>query len=115
MQMWKRFGWLHGRRRASRDFIRQLPDHAHLGEALNTCAERVRSACRRDRRYIKEQKYTLLSRRENLTLDGKKALRTLLAATSGSTRHTLKESFGQLWNYERDARAWLFLRNGEQA
>jgi hypothetical protein len=34
----------------------------------------------RDRRYIKGQKYTLLSRRENLTLDGKKALKTLLAA-----------------------------------
>jgi transposase len=32
----------------------------------------------RDRRYIKGQKYNLLSRRENLTLDGK--LKTLLAA-----------------------------------
>jgi hypothetical protein len=28
-----------------------------------------------DRRYIKGQKYTLLSRKENLTLDGKRALR----------------------------------------
>jgi hypothetical protein len=27
----------------------------------------------RDRRYIKGQKYTLLSRQENLTLDGRKA------------------------------------------
>jgi hypothetical protein len=30
----------------------------------------------RDRRYIKGQKHTLLSRKENLTLDGKKALKT---------------------------------------
>ena len=28
----------------------------------------------RDRRYIKGQKYTLLSRKEKLTLDGRKAL-----------------------------------------
>ena len=34
----------------------------------------------RGRRYIKGQKYTLLSRKENLTLDGKKALKTLLSA-----------------------------------
>jgi phenylpyruvate tautomerase PptA (4-oxalocrotonate tautomerase family) len=32
------------------------------------------------RRYIKGQKYTLLSRKENLTLDGRKALKTLLSA-----------------------------------
>src|SRR5207344_2887373 len=34
----------------------------------------------RERRYIKGQKYTLLSRKENLSLDGKKALKGLLAA-----------------------------------
>jgi hypothetical protein len=38
------------------------------------------------RRYIKSQKYTLVSRKENLTLDGKKALKILLAPTNGSTR-----------------------------
>ena len=53
----------------------------------------------RDRRYIKGQKYTLLSRRENLTLDGKRALRTLLAANKRlNTAYLLKESFGQLWS-----------------
>jgi transposase len=53
----------------------------HLGEALDAVrkSEYGRLAGR-DRRYIKGQKYTLLSRRENLTLDGKKALKTLLAA-----------------------------------
>ena len=61
----------------------------HLGEALDTVrkSEYARLSGR-DRRYIKGQKYTLLSRRENLTLDGKRALRTLLRPTSGSTRPT---------------------------
>lgn len=49
----------------------------------------------RDRSYIKGQKYTLLSRRENLTLDGRKALRKLLAANNRLNRaYLLKESFG---------------------
>ncbi len=45
----------------------------------------------------------MLSRRENLTLDGKKALKTLLAANKRlNTAYVLKESFGQLWGYERE-------------
>ena len=39
-----------------------------------------------DRSYIKGQKYTLLSRRENLTLDGRKALKKLLAANKRLNR-----------------------------
>src|SRR5262249_15649584 len=76
----------------------------HLGEALDMVrkSEYGRLAGR-DRRYIKGQKYTLLSRRENLTLDGKKALKTLLAANKRlNTAYVLKESFGQLWDYERE-------------
>jgi hypothetical protein len=47
----------------------------------------------RDRRYIKGQKYTLLSRWENLTLDGKKALKALLSANKRlNTAYVLKES-----------------------
>ena len=66
----------------------------------------------RDRRYIKGQKYTLLSRRENLTLDGKKALKTLLAANKRlNTAYLLKESFGQLWSYEREGWARRFFEN----
>jgi transposase len=65
----------------------------------------------RQRRYIKGQKYTLLSRRENLTLDGKKALKTLLAANKRlNTAYVLKESFGQLWRYERERRGTALLR-----
>src|SRR3974390_3885798 len=85
----------------------------HLGEALDTVrkSEYARLAGR-DRRYIKGQKYTLLSRRENLTLDGKRALKTLLAANKRlNTAYLLKESFGQLWSYEREGWARRFFEN----
>jgi transposase len=85
----------------------------HLGEALDAVrkSEYARLAGR-DRRYIKGQKYTLLSRRENLTLDGKKALKTLLAANKRlNTAYVLKESFGQLWSYEREGWARRFFEN----
>src|SRR5436305_2496344 len=85
----------------------------HLGDAL----DRVRKSeyarlAGRDRRYIKGQKYTLLSRRENLTLDGKRALKTLVAANKRlNTAYLLKESFGQLWSYEREGWARRFFEN----
>src|SRR5204863_297190 len=65
-----------------------------------------------DRQYIKGQKYTLLSRKENLTLDGRKALKTLLSANKRlNTAYVLKESFGQLWSYEREGWARRFFEN----
>src|SRR5579863_4946671 len=85
----------------------------HLGEALDEVrkSEYGRLAGR-DRRYIKGQKYTLLSRKENLTLDGKKALKTLLSANRRlNTAYVLKESFGQLWSYEREGWARRFFEN----
>ena len=51
--------------------------------------------------------------REYLTLDGKKALKTLLAANKRlNTAYMLKESFGQLWSYEREGWARRFFENG---
>ncbi len=85
----------------------------HLGEALDAVrkSEYGRLAGR-DRRYIKGQKYTLLSRHENLTLDGKKALKILLAANKRlNTAYILKESFGQLWSYRREGWARRFFDN----
>jgi len=85
----------------------------HLGEALDMVrkSEYARLAGR-DRRYIKGQKYTLLSHRENLTLEGRRALKTLLAANKRlNTAYLLKESFGQLWDYEREAWARRFFEN----
>src|SRR6516164_5135860 len=75
----------------------------HLGEALDTVRKREYARLSgHERRYIKGQKYTLLSRRENLTLDGKRALKTLLAANKRlNTAHVLEESF------RRTSRSWL--------
>lgn len=65
-----------------------------------------------ERAYITGQKYTLLSHRENLALDGRKALKKLLSAnTRLHTAYLLKESFGQLWDYERDGWARRFFDN----
>ena len=85
----------------------------HLGEALDEVRKsEYRRLAGRDRRYIKGQKYTLLSRKENLTLDGKRALKTLLSANKRlNTAYVLKESFGQLWSYEREGWARRFFEN----
>jgi transposase len=85
----------------------------HLGEAL----DRVRKAeyarlSGKDRRFIKGQKYTLLSRHENLSLEGKRALKLLLAANRRlNTAYLLKEAFGQLWDYRHEGWARRFFDN----
>ena len=85
----------------------------HLGQALDKVrkSEYARLSDNK-RRYIKGQKYTLLSRWENLTLEGRHALKTLLAANKRiNTAYLLKESFGQLWSYEREGWARRFFEN----
>jgi transposase len=85
----------------------------HLGEALDSVrkSEYARLSGR-ERRYIKGQKYTLLSRRENLSLSGKQTLETLLKANKRlNTACVLKESFGQLWDYEHEGWARKFFEN----
>ena len=70
----------------------------------------------KDRRFIKGQKFTLLSRHENLTLEGRRSLELLLAANKRlNTAYLLKESFGQLWSYEREAWARRFFENWRNA
>lgn len=52
----------------------------HLGEALDKVRKTEYARLSgKDRRFIKGQKYTLLSHRENLTTEGRNALKTLLA------------------------------------
>ena len=64
------------------------------------------------RRYIKGQKYVLLSSRENLTLDGRRSLKALLAANRRlNTAYLLKESFGQLWDNNTEGWARRFFEN----
>ena len=94
-----------------------LFDKFHILRHLNEALDEVRKSeyarlSGKDRRYIKGQKYTLLSRRENLSLDGRRALKALLSANKRlNTAHLLKESFGQLWSYEREAYARRFFEN----
>jgi len=83
----------------------------HLSDALDQVRrDEYKRLQGKDRSYIKGQRYTLLSNRENLTLDGRKALTKLLAANKRlNTAYLLKEAFGQLWSYrsERGARAFF--------
>lgn len=89
----------------------------HLGEAL----DQVRKSeygrlVGKDRSFIKGQKYNLLSRRDNLTLKGRQALKALLKANRRlNIAYLLKESFGQLWSYEREGWARRFFENWKAA
>ena len=85
----------------------------HLGEAL----DQVRKSeygrlVGKDRRFIKGQKYTLLSHRENLSTEGRRSLRLLLKANKRlNTAYVLKETFGQLWDYQTEGWARRFFEN----
>jgi transposase len=111
MDMWKPF------RNAAQAHAPQaaiLFDKFHVLRHLSDALDAVRKAeyarlSGTDRRFIKGHKYTLLSRRENLSLEGRQALKTLLAANKRlNTAYLLKESFGQLWSYEREGWARRF-------
>ena len=114
MDMWKPF------RNATMAAAPQaaiLFDKFHIMRHLGGALDKVRKAeyarlSSKDRRYIKGQKYTLLSHRENLTMAGRRSLKTLLAANKRlNTAYLLKESFGQLWDYEREGWARRFFEN----
>jgi transposase len=85
----------------------------HLGDAMDTVRKSEYARLTgKDRRFIKGQKYTLLSRRENLSRDGRRSLKTLLVANKRlNVAYLLKESFGQLWDYEREGWARRFFEN----
>lgn len=85
----------------------------HLGKALDEVRKsEYRRLSGQDRSYIQGQKYTLLSHRENLTPAGRQNLKKLLAANKRlNTAYLLKESFGQLWDYEREGWARRFFDN----
>ncbi len=82
----------------------------HLGKALDQIRKQEYFRLSgKDRKYIKGQKYILLSNRKNLTLNGRASLRALLAANKRlNTAYVLKESFGQLWDYQTEGWARRF-------
>lgn len=114
MDMWKAFE-KSAKKNAPQTAILYDKFHVmkHLGEALDKVRKQEYARLAdTDRKYIKGQKYILLSNRENLTLDGKASLKTLLAVNKRlNTAYLLKESFGQLWNYQTEGWARRFFDN----
>lgn len=114
MDMWKPFRNVTARRAPQASV---LFDKFHVMRHLNDALDKVRKSeyarlQGKDRRYIKGQKYVLLSNYENLTHDSRKSLKTLLAANKRlNTAYLLKESFGQLWSYQREGWARRFFDN----
>lgn len=97
-----------------------LYDKFHVVSHLSNAMDQVRRneykrVSGRERNYIKGQRYTLLSHRENLTLDGKKALKKLLAVNKRlQIAYLLKEEFTQIWCYKSEAWARKFFENWKQ-
>lgn len=85
----------------------------HLGEALDKVRKQEYARLTgKDRTFIKGQKYALLSHPQNLKGPARKNLKLLLAANKRlHTAYLLKESFGQLWNYQSEAWARKFFEN----
>jgi transposase len=84
----------------------------HLGNAIDEVRKREYAQLSGGgRRFIKGQKYTLLSRWENLTQKGRDALDLLFNANRRLYRaYLLKERFGQLWDLDtpEEARTFFF-------
>jgi transposase len=89
----------------------------HLSEAMDQVRKREYARLSgEDRRFIKGQRYTLLSHWENLSLDGRKALRVLFKANKRLNKaYLLKESFDQLWEYHTPGWARRFFDKWREA
>lgn len=115
MDMWKAF----------RNSTLQ-PDHApqatiiydkfhilrHLGEAMDRVRKQeYHRLTGEDRRYIKGQKFVLLSNWNNLARDRRNGLEELFAVNRRLNKaYLLKESFGQLWRFRRPGWARRFFQ-----
>jgi transposase len=89
----------------------------HLGDALDAVRRsKDRRLAAKDRAFIKGQRYTLLSHREHLSLDGRRSLaKQLKANTRLNTAYLLKESWGQLWDYQTESGARIFFMRWQQS
>ena len=118
----KRFAFFVGRRcrdctikAVAEDLV--IFDKFHVLRHLQDALDKVRKSeysrlTGPGRRFIKGQKYALLSRWRNLTFSGKKALKLLFNANKRlQTAYLLKESFEQLWSYEQPGWARRFFDN----
>jgi len=114
MDMWKPF------RKATlknAPHARIVYDKFHILKHLADALDKVRRSeykrvNEKERKFIKGQRYTLLSHKANLDTEGKRALQTLLKANKRlHTAYLLKESFGQLWDYNNSTWARKFFEN----
>jgi len=85
----------------------------HLSDALDQVRRsEYKRVNDKERKFIKGQRYTLLSHQANLDLEGRLALRTLLKANKRLHKaYLLKESFGQLWDYKNPLWARKFFES----
>lgn len=111
MDMWKPF------RKATLNHAPQAQivyDKFHILNHLAAAMDQVRRSeykrvSDKERRFIKGQRYTLLSNKANLDIEGRRALALLLKANKRLHKaYLLKESFGQLWDYNHPAWARKF-------
>jgi len=90
----------------------------HLNEALDEVRrnEYARLGSDRERRFIKGQRYTLLSRRAHLSYRGRCTLKLLLSANRRlHVAYLLKESFDRLWSYRSEGWARAFFWDWQQS
>lgn len=114
MDMWKAF---RNATEARAPQAQIVYDKFHIMKHLSDALDQVRRneykrVSENDRRFIKGQRYTLLSHRSNLNEDGRRSLDILLKANKRINKaYLLKESFGQLWGYSHPGWAKRFFDN----
>jgi len=117
MDMWEAF------RNSLRHYAhdaRIVFDKFHILKHLSSAMDQVRRweykrVNEKERKFIKGQRYTLLSHKANLNEDGRRSLRLLLKANKRLHKaYLLKESFGQLWDYNYPACARTFFENWKE-
>ncbi len=86
----------------------------HLGEAMDKVRKQEYARLvGEDRRFIKGQRYTLLSHWGNLKAEGARRLQLLFRANKRLHKaYLLKESFDQLWDYQTPGWARRFFDSG---
>ena len=114
MDMWKAFG---NSARAHAPQADILYDKFHIIRHLNDAMDEVRRQemgrlTGKRKKWVKGQRYNLLSNQENLNLDGKNALKELFKRNQRLYKaYLLKESFSQLWDYTYPTSARKFFDN----
>jgi transposase len=117
MDMWKAF---RNSVKSNAPKAKILYDKFHILRHLSDAMDKVRRSeysrvAKKDRAFIKGQRYTLLSHRANLTTESKQALKKLLTANKRlNTAYLLKEEFSQLWDYQSEGWARRFFESWKE-